>query len=166
MPHTFNNHCGTSQLWILLISVHGIGILFFFWFLKKRSEFRMKSTEFLILQLPKPLTKFVTGGGFFVMVVCPCLEPSPPLCPISVFRCSSSIFFLKISMKLPSLAKALPPGSGVWLVAAELLHRETGLSQLESPLLSPLVWDLTCFRFESIIDFTVKSLSSTKLWIF
>lgn len=99
----------------------------------------------------KPLTKLVTGGGFFSTDVCPCsvARASPPVCCVSFFLLSSSIFFLNISMKLPSLANTLPPGTGALLPAsAGLLDGDAGL---ESPLLpSPGVWGLPCARFGSM----------------
>lgn len=95
------------------------------------------------LTTAKPLTKLVTAGGFFSTEVCP--SPAaialPPDRCISVFlrfSSSSSIFFLNISMKLPSLANALPllDTGGAWLrVGAGLLEGDPGLPQLESPLL-------------------------------
>lgn len=109
------------------------------------------------LTTAKPLTKLVTGGGFFSTEVCPCSVSlaSPTVCCVSFFLFSSSIFFLNISMKLPSLANAFPPGTGVLLDAsAGLLEGDAGLPQLESPLLPPpppLVWGLPCERFESMI---------------
>lgn len=102
----------------------------------------------------KPLTKLVTGGGLFSTGVCPCRVAvgSPP---VSFFLCSSSIFFLNISMKLPSFANAFPPGStgaALGAAGAGLLEGDAGLPQLESPLLPPppLLWGLLCERFESM----------------
>lgn len=106
------------------------------------------------LTTAKPLTKLVTGGGFFSTDVCPCSVAlaSPPVCCISFFLFSASIFFLNISMKLPSLANAFPPGTEALLaVGAGLLDGDAGLPQLESPLLPLLVWGLPCARFESML---------------
>ena len=116
------------------------------------------------LTTAKPLTKLVTGGGFFSTDVCPCSValPSPLVLRISFFLFSSSIFFLNISMKLPSLANAFPPDAGAWLaVCAGLLDGDDGLPQLESPLLLPLLLLLLlllllagvfpCARFELML---------------
>lgn len=106
------------------------------------------------LTTAKPLTKLVTGGGFFSTDVCPCSVAlaSTPVCSDSLFLFSSSIFFLNISMKLPSLANTFPPGTGAALLAVGggLLDGDAGLPQSESPLL-PLVCGWSRARFgESI----------------
>jgi len=89
------------------------------------------------LTTAKRLTKLVTGRGFFSTDVCPCSVAlsSPPVGEVSLFlfAASSSIFFLNISMKLPSLANTFPPGPGA-LLAAGLPEGDTGLPQLESLL--------------------------------
>lgn len=115
------------------------------------------------LTTAKPLTKLVTGGGFFSTGVCPCSVAlaSPLVCCVSFFLFSSSIF-LNISMKLPSLANTFPPG-----IVAGLLEGDAGLPQLESPL-PPLVWGLPCARFESMFpgcdaDKQAKSSASKRI---
>lgn len=109
----------------------------------------------------KPLTKLVTGGGLFSTDACPCSVAlvSPPVSCVSFFLFSSSIFFLNISMKLPSLANAFPPGTGA--LPAEGAGLPEGDAGLESPLLlPPLVWGLPCAGFESM--FMIRQSSAAQ----
>lgn len=104
------------------------------------------------LTTAKPLTKVVTGAGFFSTGACSMLDPSPLGCA-SFFRLSSSIFFLNISMKLPSLANMLAPELEAALTPGGGLEQgDAGLPQLDSLLLLPLLTYLSCERLESMFS--------------
>lgn len=119
----------------------------------------------------KPLTKLAKLLVFFSTVDCPCSAVlSEQLAGRdSFFLFSSSIFFLKNSIKLPSLANALLPGP-VFPTSRVGLAGDAGLLPLESLLLSsgssprlPSMFLLKSWR-ELVRNGATKRKKRVKLW--